>query len=60
MKYYGSGVVLRTCHLSSVSPILWPIRPQRFLFDINLLKMDYKDDPTDLHTLFYLGELTAN
>ena len=29
---------------------------QRFLFDLELLEQDYVEDPTDLHTLYYLGE----
>lgn len=28
---------------------------QRFKSDLRLLELDYKDDPDDLHTLFYLG-----
>eukprot|EP00903_Cladosiphon_okamuranus_P016556 g15273.t1 len=31
---------------------------ERFLFDLKLLEMDYLDDPTDLHTLYYLGITT--
>lgn len=29
---------------------------QRFKADLELLKLDYKDNPRDLHTLYYLGE----
>ncbi|CAM9404102.1 unnamed protein product, partial [Pylaiella littoralis] len=28
---------------------------ERFLFDLKHLELDFEDDPTDLHTLFYLG-----
>lgn len=34
-----------------------PVSIKRFLFDLKLLEMDYLDDPADLHTLYYLGEL---
>lgn len=29
---------------------------QRFKADLELLKLDYEDNPRDLHTLYYLGE----
>ncbi|CAN0301414.1 unnamed protein product [Ectocarpus sp. 12 AP-2014] len=28
---------------------------ERFKFDLEFLELEYEDDPTDLHTLFYLG-----
>ncbi|CAM9588914.1 unnamed protein product, partial [Scytosiphon promiscuus] len=31
---------------------------ERYRFDLNLLELDYEDDPTDLHTLFYLAGIT--
>eukprot|EP00752_Nemacystus_decipiens_P003054 g2831.t1 len=31
---------------------------ERFLFDLELLEKDFLEDPTDLHTLYYLGITT--
>lgn len=53
----------KTKNDSRAAVLILPRRPsnylitcQRFLFDLELLELDYLENPRDIHTLFYLGE----